>query len=167
MELKEVLDEALRQWMEFGDDRKDCTLEDYNNFILEIYGQLKEDEFMDFNRRMVESMNTEKNVIGNLEVVSNNVPSDIMIWNASTGFIHITEGSGCNLSEEDYRDGVIDYINYDFLALNGTEFTEQDGGQCNLKTLYQDKFLCISDVVNHLIEEGFIPNAVYAILNAQ
>lgn len=110
---------------------------------------------------------SEKNVTGNLEVVSNNVPSDIMIWNASTGFIHITEGSGCNLSEEDCENGMVDYINYDFLVLDSTEFGEVDGGQCNLDTLYQEKFLCISDVVNHLIEEEFIPNAVYAILNAQ
>lgn len=42
MELKVVLDEALRQWNEFTDDRKNCTLEDYNSFILEIYKQMKE-----------------------------------------------------------------------------------------------------------------------------
>lgn len=109
----------------------------------------------------------EKNVTGNLEVVSNNVPSDIMIWNASTGFIHITEGSGCNLSGEDIENGMIDYINYNFLELDGTEFVEVDGGQCDLDTLYREKFHCISDVVNYLIEEEFIPNAVYAVLNEQ
>lgn len=40
--LQEILSEALRQWNDFKDDRKDCTLEDYNSFILEIYGQTKE-----------------------------------------------------------------------------------------------------------------------------
>ena len=34
--LEIVLDEALRQWNDFINDRKDCTLQDYNNFILEI-----------------------------------------------------------------------------------------------------------------------------------
>jgi hypothetical protein len=42
MELKEILNEALRQWNEFADDRKDCTLEDYNNFILEIAEQVND-----------------------------------------------------------------------------------------------------------------------------
>ena len=45
MELKAVLDEALRQWNDFKNDRKDCTLEDYNSFVLEIYEQMKEGSF--------------------------------------------------------------------------------------------------------------------------
>ena len=45
MELKVVLDEALRQWNDFKNDRKDCTLKDYNSFILEIYEQMKEGSF--------------------------------------------------------------------------------------------------------------------------
>lgn len=45
MELKILLDEALRQWNDFKEERKDCTLEDYNNFILEIYDQMKENDF--------------------------------------------------------------------------------------------------------------------------
>ena len=43
MDLKDILDEALRQWNEFIDDRKDCTLEDYNNFVLEIATQMEEE----------------------------------------------------------------------------------------------------------------------------
>lgn len=42
MNLKDVLSEALRQWNDFKDERKNYTLEDYNNFILEIYEQMKE-----------------------------------------------------------------------------------------------------------------------------
>lgn len=42
MSLKDVLNEALRQWNDFQEDRNDCSLEDYNNFILEIYEQMKE-----------------------------------------------------------------------------------------------------------------------------
>lgn len=42
--LEDVLNEAYRQWMEFIDDRKDCTLNDYNNFILEIAKQMEVDE---------------------------------------------------------------------------------------------------------------------------
>lgn len=42
MDLKDILDEALRQWNDFKDERKDCTQEDYNNFALEIYEQMKE-----------------------------------------------------------------------------------------------------------------------------
>ena len=42
MELKEILHEALRQWNDFINDRKDCTLEDYNSFVLEIYEQMRE-----------------------------------------------------------------------------------------------------------------------------
>jgi hypothetical protein len=40
LNLKEVLDESLRQWNDFADDREDCTLEDYNNFVLEIAEQM-------------------------------------------------------------------------------------------------------------------------------
>lgn len=45
MKLQTVLDEALRQWNDFKNDRTDCTLEDYNSFILEIYEQMKEGSF--------------------------------------------------------------------------------------------------------------------------
>lgn len=40
--LKDILNEALRQWNDFKEDRKDSSLEDYNSFILEIYEQMKE-----------------------------------------------------------------------------------------------------------------------------
>lgn len=43
MELKSILAEALRQWEEFQEERKEYTLQDYNNFILEI-GNNMEDE---------------------------------------------------------------------------------------------------------------------------
>ena len=42
MDLKTILDEALRQWNDFIDARKDCSLSDYNDFILEIAEQMND-----------------------------------------------------------------------------------------------------------------------------
>lgn len=41
MNVEDLLNEALRQWNDFKEDRKDCTFEDYNNFILEIFEEKK------------------------------------------------------------------------------------------------------------------------------
>lgn len=43
MDLEKLLAESLRQWNDFKEERKDCSLEDYNNFILEIFEQKKEE----------------------------------------------------------------------------------------------------------------------------
>lgn len=42
--LKDILNESYRQWVEFIDDRKDCNLKDYNDFIIEIAKQMEADE---------------------------------------------------------------------------------------------------------------------------
>ncbi len=43
MNFEEFLCEALRQWNDFIEDRNNCTFEDYNNFILEIFEQKREE----------------------------------------------------------------------------------------------------------------------------
>lgn len=43
--LKMILDESLRQWNDFKEDREDCTLEDYNNFIFEISRSVKLEDY--------------------------------------------------------------------------------------------------------------------------
>lgn len=43
MNFEEFLSEVLRQWNDFIGDRSDCTYEDYNNFIVEIFEQKREE----------------------------------------------------------------------------------------------------------------------------
>lgn len=90
--------------------------------------------------------------------------SDILIWNAKTDFIKISEGTGDNLLEEDVQLGYQDYIMIDFLEYNGCELIETDGAQIMLYELYQEKFTDAYQVIQHLIDTGFIPNETYTVL---
>lgn len=95
------------------------------------------------------------------------VPSNILIWEPDFGFFKINEGNGSNLLEEDEAAGYVDYIMYEAMEYNGYDFTEIDGGQVMLDELYQEKFENEADVVQHLIDSDFIPDAEYAYLYAK
>ena len=96
----------------------------------------------------------------------------ILIWNEKTGFIRITEGSGCNLLPEDEEEGYVDYINVDGLEYDGFESFEEcydpvEGGMAMLTELYQEMFETQSEVIQYLIDAGWIPDVDYAILYAE
>lgn len=90
--------------------------------------------------------------------------SNILIWNESVGFIKINEGSGDNLLPEDELEGYVDYIMVDFIEYDGYDFTETDGAQVMLRQLYQEKFEHVDDVVQYLIDGGWIPGVEYTYL---
>ena len=99
------------------------------------------------------------------------VPSEILIWNKEIGFIRIYEGSGDNLLREDREAGYVDYINIDGLEYEYGELTEcyepVEGGMAMLTELYQEQFGTEKDVINYLIETGWIPNVEYTVLIAR
>lgn len=103
----------------------------------------------------------------NESVVAKEMPSALLLWNETEGFIRIGEGTGDNLLKEDIADGYVDYINLDFLKYHEGELKEQDGGMVMLKELYQEKFATTYDLINYLIVEEEIPDCHYMILAAE
>lgn len=104
--------------------------------------------------------------------MSNRVADTILIWNEETEFIRITEGSGCNLLPEDIEEGYVDYINIDGLEYDGFDRLDEcydavEGGMAMLEELYQDMFKTASDVIQYLIDNGWIPDVNYTILYAE
>ena len=102
----------------------------------------------------------------------NGIADTILIWNEETGFIRITQGSGCNLLREDIAEGYVDYINIDGLEYDGSdEFIEcydpVEGGMAMLKEYYEDMFETPREVIDYLIEDKWLPNVDYTILYAE
>ena len=99
------------------------------------------------------------------------VASEILIWNKEVGFIRIYEGDGCNLLPEDEDEGYVDYINIDGLVYELGELVENyepvEGGMAMLTELYQKKFEDVTEVVQYLIDTGWIPNIEYTYLYAE
>ena len=95
------------------------------------------------------------------------VASNILIWNEHVGFVKINEGSGDNLLPEDEAEGYVDYIMIDLITYDGYDFVEEDGSQCLLTEMYQDKFKSATEVIDYLIEACFIPDVDYMILHAE
>lgn len=93
--------------------------------------------------------------------------SNILIWNENIGFIRIKEGNGTNLLLEDEAEGYVDYIMVDYLDYDGYELVETDGAQVMLEELYQEKFRSKEEVVRHLINCSWIPEAEYTYLYAE
>lgn len=93
--------------------------------------------------------------------------SNILIWNKEIGFIKINEGNGSNLLDEDEAEGYVDYIMVDYIEYDGYDFEEKDGVQVMLTEMYQDKFNSPEEVVQHLIDTGWIPNETYIYLHAE
>lgn len=90
--------------------------------------------------------------------------SNILIWNENVGFIKINEGNGSNLLPEDEAQGYVDYIMLDFIDYDGYDFTETDGAQVMLTKLYQRKFADTTEVIQYLIDCGWIPDEEYVYL---
>jgi hypothetical protein len=65
--------------------------------------------------------------------------SDFWLVNeAHDCFIHVTEGDGTNLLDEDEKEGYVDYIYYTvFDSFHGIFYNEEsDGGQIMLRQMY-------------------------------
>ena len=93
--------------------------------------------------------------------------SNILIWNEKCGFFRFNEGSGDNLSTEDEKQGYVDYIMLDRLSYDGMDLVEEDGIQIMLTEYYQEKFENEAEVVQFLIDDGWIPDVEYLYLYAE
>lgn len=93
--------------------------------------------------------------------------SNILIWCKEIGFIRINEGDGSNLLQEDEEQGFVDYIMVDDLVFDGLYLTETGNFsvQVMLEEAYQEKFKTPEDVIQHVVECGFIPDVEYMILD--
>lgn len=94
----------------------------------------------------------------------NNCSSNFLIWNHKCEFVRIAEGSGDNLSPEDIDNGYVDYIVVDYFRYDGHEFIQYDSGDVLLTDLYQKKFQDCAEVVQYLIDEGWLPDDDYIYL---
>lgn len=92
------------------------------------------------------------------------ISGNILIWNEQVGFIKINEGNGSNLLDEDEEDGYVDYIMLDFIEYDGYDFIETDGAQVMLMEMYQEEFEDETEVVEYLIDCGWIPDVDYVYL---
>ena len=83
----------------------------------------------------------------------NKPSSDFWLVNeAHDCFIHVTEGDGTNLLDEDEKEGYVDYIYYTvFDSLHDILCNEEsDGGQIMLKQMYVT--LTQEQIVNSVLE---------------
>lgn len=65
--------------------------------------------------------------------------------------IRISEGDGCNLSQEDIDNGYVDYLYYDIFDPQNLQDVE-DGGMILLKKPVKEEFNSIQGVVNRVCE---------------
>lgn len=81
-------------------------------------------------------------------------PQDFMVCVADDMYIHISEGTGDNLLQEDVDDGYVDYIYYEVhkagLWQGEPVMYEWDGGMVLLKEMYAD--MDIYDIADRAIE---------------
>ena len=64
--------------------------------------------------------------------------------------IHIAEGTGDNLLQEDIEEGYVDYIYYEQYELS-QGFPEIDGGQVLLEKMFRDMFRCTEEAVEDVL----------------
>lgn len=68
--------------------------------------------------------------------------------------IHIAEGTGYNLLQEDIEEGYVDYIYYEQYELS-QGFPEIDGGQVLLEEAFRGKFSCTEDAVEDVLSMAY------------
>lgn len=64
--------------------------------------------------------------------------------------ISIVEGTGDNLTEEDIRDGYVDYVMTSVYRVDGEDITLEDGGQMLSSTMIAD--LEEEDLINRVLD---------------
>ncbi len=68
--------------------------------------------------------------------------------------IRISEGDGCNLSQEDIDNGYVDYLYYDIFDTQDLQNVE-DGGMILLKKPIKEEFNCVGDVIRRVHDFAF------------
>lgn len=77
--------------------------------------------------------------------------------------IHISEGSGDNLLQEDIENGYVDYIYYAQHELSAG-MPEADGGMVLLKEMLGDKYRCMEECIPDVLEMAYGCPAGFTIL---
>ena len=72
-------------------------------------------------------------------------------------FLYAAEGSGGNLSDEDIREGCVDYLYIETYIYEDRELKEYDGGQLNLTKYFVDKYKT---------EDEYIKDAIHFMFSA-
>lgn len=79
--------------------------------------------------------------------------------------LHISEGSGDNLTDDDMEHGYLDYIYYDTYAMDGG-IRETDGGLVLLSNLFREMFTCTKDAVPYVLDMAYSNDLLeYIVLN--
>ena len=74
----------------------------------------------------------------------------LIITKDTEKLITIVEGTGDNLTDEDIKDGYIDYVMTSIYNVDGEDITLEDGGQMLSKTPIKD--LEEEDLVNRVLD---------------
>lgn len=78
--------------------------------------------------------------------------------------IRISEGSGDNLLPEDVEEGYVDYLYYSQYGLSSC-IPEVDGGQILLKEILCEKYRCLADCIEDVLDMAYEGDSVgYVIL---
>jgi hypothetical protein len=81
--------------------------------------------------------------------------------------IRIAEGDGCNLTDEDIKDGYVDYLYYDIFDAQDFQDVE-DGGMVLLEKPVKDEFNSIGEVIKRVLNmAGYIKMPVYYMLSGE
>lgn len=91
--------------------------------------------------------------------------SNILVWEPNVGFIRINEGTSANPLQENEKEGM--WIMLDFISYDGVDFVKTDCAHVMLSELYQEKFESETEVVQYLIDTGWIPETEYYYLYAE
>ena len=68
--------------------------------------------------------------------------------------VRIAEGTGDNLLPEDTENGYVDYIYYEQYGL-GIDMPEVDGGQILLEEMLRDKYRCMADCIQDVLDMAY------------
>ena len=81
--------------------------------------------------------------------------------------IRISEGNGCNLTNEDIDDGYVDYLYYDIFDAQDFQDVE-DGGMVLLKKPIKEEFNSIGEVLERVLNmAGYIKLPTYYMLSGE
>ena len=90
--------------------------------------------------------------------------STFKLWCRELGYVSIAEGNGSNLTSEDEEEGYKDYIMLD-VAKGIDDEDGYEGAQVMLSELYQEQFSSSDDVIEHLIDDGWLESYDYCYIS--
>ena len=95
----------------------------------------------------------------------------VLIYMPDYGYVNMFDGEGINMIETDYDEGFLDYIYFDVYKTledyNTDPCLSIDGGMIMLTDYYQNMFNSPKEVVDYVIDTGFIPECDYEIIKKE